>query len=104
MTPLTRWQYAIRSSRLSGLARSVALTLSLRMDSQTVETTMGVDRIAAESGWAKSSVRKAIRELRATGYLWVQFRGSGYRQQSNLYRGQVPRYRGESEEKSERGF
>lgn len=89
-TPLTVWQWAIRESRLSPLARHVALTMALRMDTVTLETTVGVDTIARESGWSERSVQKALRELRLNGYLFRRFRGSGFEQTSNLWLGRLP--------------
>jgi hypothetical protein len=113
-SPLTLWQYLIRDTyrypgrSLTTKARGVALTLALRMDTYSLETWMGVRLIVDESGWSESSVHAAIKELRDLGYLWVEYRGSGTKQQTNLYRGLFPSWArkpdGNEERYNERGF
>lgn len=62
----------------SGIGRCVAVTLAQFMDSKTLETIVGIPRIATSSGFCERAVRTELRVLSAGGWITEQTRGRGH--------------------------
>jgi hypothetical protein len=62
----------------SGIARCVAITLAQFMDSKTLETIVGIPRIAASSGFCERSVRTELRTLSTSGWISERSKGRGH--------------------------
>jgi DNA-binding MarR family transcriptional regulator len=96
MRPRDRFQWLIRTSDLPPLERSVLLELSWYMDFHTLgDAHPGVERLAQRTGWSVSSVKRALRELEAKGWI-VRVQTGGRRGDhawSSMYRGVWPKRR-----------
>ena len=68
------WRDATRQSQLNSAAKHVALILAFHMDQAGV-TFVGQERIAAETGLHCSTVKRALRDLVAAGWVAVVSEG-----------------------------
>lgn len=87
------WWRAIRTSTLSPTARHVALTLATYMNKEGGGAWPSMATLADDTGRSRPVVKRAIRELRETGFLTVES-GGGRRADggyvSNRYRASIP--------------
>jgi DNA-binding transcriptional regulator YhcF (GntR family) len=89
------WPRLLRRSRLSKTARLVGFVIATYLNAAG-ECWPSVATIAKGAGVSESTVHRAIRELRRSGYLWVTFR----RQETSIYRAKRPEWLPANEEKS----
>lgn len=87
---LFSWRLAIRDSGLGSTARLVAWALSNYMDTRGGSAFPGVERLAADTATSRSTVKRALNELRERGWLVVVESGGG-RGRATEYRAAVPK-------------
>lgn len=90
LSPLFTWRSAIasRESELPPTQRHAALTLSLHMSEKGDSCFPGMPLLVEETGLGLSTVREALRQLAAAG--WLERTVSHGRGQSNRYRALIP--------------
>lgn len=93
MSPLFTWRTAITESGLSPTARHIALTLSLYMSEKGDSAYPSHATLATDTGLARSTVTKGLREIEEAGYLIVSRApgARGGRTRVNHYRAADPR-------------
>ncbi len=92
LKPLFSWRSQIAESELAPTTRLVALTLSLHMSERGDSCYPSLILQAKETGLAKSTVVKALKELEAEGFLEraVKNEGKGGRGQVTGYKATMP--------------
>jgi hypothetical protein len=83
-----RYMKAVMASDLAPVARHVALCTATYADRNGGSVFPGIDRLARDTGWRKSAVKKAMTELKAAGWLEEESRGRFGR--ASVYRLVVP--------------
>lgn len=86
--PVAYWREAIRDSRtLSGPAKGVAHALASRMKTGSLQCWPSTATLAADAGFCRRTVDRALAELRAAGFLrWT----TNADRSANIYAGLFP--------------
>lgn len=87
--PLFSWRGSICESDLPADTRHVALVLSMHMSERADSAFPSYETLAADTGRSKSTVSKALKELKALGWLTIVTTQGG-RGRVNHYQGTVP--------------
>ncbi len=93
LSPLFIWRTAIGGSTLTPTARHAALALSLYMNDKGGSAFPGGTRLARDTGYSIRTIRKALGELVAAGWLVEVSRGgspAGGERKATEYRATVP--------------
>ncbi len=92
MKPLFTWRSALCDSDMPPVTRHVALSLSLYMSERGDSAFPGAERLAHDTGHHVSTVRRALKDLVAEGWLELVEAGGmkGEKRHANVYRATVP--------------